>query len=343
MHDIHHLLPHHLPESVLREMRKARESRLLRFVKNWTLPLAMAAGISLYFLFAHCAPLAPLKPALESTAGLLTPVLIFVMLLLTFCKIDFSGLRPRRWHAHALLLQLGLGGALATAAFCSHETYREVLEGMTVCVICPTATAAAVITQKLGGEASSVAVYTLSANLLASLFVPLVFPLLEPAAGHTFLQTSAAILGRVFPTLVCPFLAAQLLRRFWPRLHARLLSLHDLAFYLWSVSLVIVSAQTTRSIVHSTKSPAVELLIALGALLVCLLQFLWGKQIGGRSGERITGGQSLGQKNTILAIWMAYTFLDPVSAIAPGSYVLWQNTVNSWQLWRKRRRDSAQG
>ena len=49
----------------------------------------------------------------------------------------------------------------------------------------------------------------------------------------------------------------------------------------------------------------------------------------------------LWQKNTILAIWMAYTFLDPVSAIAPGSYVLWQNTVNSWHLWRKRRHPRA--
>ena len=49
-----------------------------------------------------------------------------------------------------------------------------------------------------------------------SLFVPLVFPLLEPAAGHTFLLSAATILGKVFPTLVCPFLAAQLLRRFVP-------------------------------------------------------------------------------------------------------------------------------
>ena len=46
---------------------------------------------------------------------------------------------------------------------------------------------------------------------------------------------------------------------------------------------------------------------------------------------------ALGQKNTVLAIWMAYTYLNPASAIAPGSYVVWQNIINSWQLWKKRR------
>ena len=39
--------------------------------------------------------------------------------------------------------------------------YREVFEGAMVCLICPTATAAAVITGKLGGSASSLTTYTL--------------------------------------------------------------------------------------------------------------------------------------------------------------------------------------
>jgi BASS family bile acid:Na+ symporter len=341
MHDLKHLLPDHLPAGLKEELKKAKESRLLRFVKDWTLPIAMAVGVGSFFLFAYFPPFAPLKHPLEHTAEILTPVLIFAMLLLTFCKVDVRDLTPRRWHLWLLLLQLVASSLLAGWAYVSHETYKEVLEGITVCLICPTATAAAVITQKLGGKASSVATYTLGSNLLAALFVPLVFPLLEPSDNHTFLQTAGIILGKVFPTLVGPFLVAQLLRYVWPRLHARLMSIHELAFYLWGVSLTIVCAQTTRSIVHSTKSPGVELLIALGALLACVLQFVIGKQVGERSGERISAGQSLGQKNTVLAIWMAYTFLDPVSAIAPGSYVLWQNSINSWQLWKKRKKDAA--
>jgi len=47
----------------------------------------------------------------------------------------------------------------------------------------------------------------------------------------------------------------------------------------------------------------------------------------------------LGQKNTILAIWMAHTYLNPLSSVAPGSYVLWQNIINSCQLWKKRKNE----
>lgn len=63
-------------------------------------------------------------------------------------------------------------------------------EGAMVCLICPTATAAAVITGKLGGSAASLTTYTLLSNLLAAMAVPLVFPLVEPHADITFLQRS---------------------------------------------------------------------------------------------------------------------------------------------------------
>ena len=53
--------------------------------------------------------------------------------------------------------------------------------------------------------------------------------------------------------------------------------------------------------------------------------------------DRISAGQALGQKNTVLAIWMACTYLNPLSSVAPGSYVIWQNLFNSWQLWKKRK------
>ena len=76
-----------------------------------------------------------------------------------------------------------------------------------------------------------------------------------------------------------------------------------------------------------------------GRCLDCLLlAVLLGKTIGSVYNDRISGGQALGQKNTILAIWMAHTYLNPLSSVAPGSYVLWQKYINSWQLWKKRRK-----
>ena len=83
-------------------------------------------------------------------------------------------------------------------------------------------------------------------------------------------------------------------------------------------------------------------MIAFAGLVACCIQFYLGKRIGGYYGERISGGQALGQKNTVLAIWMAYTYLNPLASVGPGSYVLWQNIINSWQLWKMRKREAAQ-
>ena len=81
-----------------------------------------------------------------------------------------------------------------------------------------------------------------------------------------------------------------------PKVHHFLLGFHDAAFYLWAVALAIVSGQTVRSLVNSDAPVFVELLIALAGLITCCIQFYLGKRIGGHYGERISGGQALGQK-----------------------------------------------
>ena len=217
--------------------------------------------------------------------------------------------------------------------------YREVFEGAMVCLICPTATAAAVITGKLGGSVSALTTYTLLSNILAAVAVPLLFPLLEPHADLSFFTAFLKILSKVFPLLLCPFFAAWLIRLYLPKIHQWLLNMHDLAFYLWAVALTIVTAQTFKSLVESDTPASVKILIALAGLFACAVQFLLGKKIGAHYHDRISAGQALGQKNTVLAIWMAYTYLDPVSSLASGSYVLWQNIINSYQLWKKRKKE----
>ena len=82
-----------------------------------------------------------------------------------------------------------------------------------------------------------------------------------------------------------------------------------------------------------------EILIALFALIVCILQFILGKLIGKKYYNTIAGGQGLGQKNTVLAIWMALTYLNPLASIGPASYVVWQNSINSLQLWIREKRN----
>ena len=319
------------------EMKKL--SILVRFMKDWTLPIAMVAGVVCYFFYTGFDFIKPIKPAVHEIIAFLTPFLIFAQLLLTFSKIKVRELSPRMWNVWLLLLQFVsfMIVALILILIPMSNWVKIICEGMMVCLICPTATAAAIITGKLGGSAASLTTYTLLSNFLAAIFVPLMFPLVE-ASDMRFVEAFLRILSKVFPLLICPFILAVLIRNFLPSVQRFLLSLKDLAFYLWAVALTIVMAQTTKSMLSGETSPIEELYIAFGAMLVCVLQFYYGKKIGGYYKDRISGGQALGQKNTVLAIWMACTYLHPSSAIAPGSYVIWQNIINSWQLWKKRKR-----
>jgi len=79
------------------------------------------------------------------------------------------------------------------------------------------------------------------------------------------------------------------------------------------------------------------LILPLG---VCILQFALGKLVGRRWNDSISAGQALGQKNTVVGIWLTLTFLNPLAAISPGAYVLWQNLVNGWQIWYKEKHGS---
>lgn len=98
---------------------------LLRFLKNWTLPLAMLAGGIGYPVFIHL--------------SFLTPYLIFTMLLLTFCKVPFGDLRFKPVHFWLLLVQIG-GAVLVYLLLKPLNIFAA--EGAFICVIAPTATAA---------------------------------------------------------------------------------------------------------------------------------------------------------------------------------------------------------
>ena len=175
-------------------------------------------------------------------------------------------------------------------------------------------------------------------NVAVALVAPLFLAFSHPVEGMSLSSSFLVIIGKVFPLLLCPLLCAELVRKFIPRLHTVLVtSGRNLPFYLWLVALSLAIAMTTRAIVHSNLSLIVMAGIAVVSLICCLVQFAVGRRIGARYGEVIAAGQSLGQKNTVFAIWFAYTFLTPVTAIAGGFYSIWHNLVNTWQLQRYRR------
>ncbi|MCI5777431.1 MAG: transporter [Bacteroidales bacterium] len=313
-------------------------SKVVDLLRNWTLPTAMVAGVLIYASF-HCIDiLRPLHPFVWALDSVLTPGFIFVQLFLTFCRVDPREFRIKRWHVWLLLFQL-IG---STAAYFILAPVSPVLaQGAMVCLICPTATAAAVITSKLGGSAETLITYTLMINILTAAYVPLVFPLIHDHGGMEFLSAFLLILSKVFPLLIFPFLLAQLLRLLWGKAHEWMRDHSWVAFYIWGMALAMVMGKTVKSIVDDSGDALVIVSLALVSLATCAAQFMFGKVVAGHYGERISGGQAIGQKNTVMAIWMAQTYLNPLASVAPGAYVLWQNVINSYQLWKKRKKEEG--
>ena len=308
--------------------------RIVRFLRDWTLIISIVAGIAAYFIYVNISFLSGTRAFAHRTIGILQPLLIFAMLFLTFCKVNPRKLRFRMWHLWLLLIQCGLFVAIALILIAlPHSGLRVVLEGAMICLICPTATAGAVITKKLGGNVNDITTYTIMINLATALLVPAVVPFVHPNPALTVSTSAVLILGKVFPLLLLPLVAAMIIRYIFPRLNRWLGKYQDLSFYLWAVALALATAVTTRSIVHSDVALSTQLWLVVVSFVCCALQFYLGRKIGVIYHDKITAGQSFGQKNTVLAIWMGYTFFTPITAIVGGFYSIWHNVVNSYQLY----------
>jgi BASS family bile acid:Na+ symporter len=286
------------------------------------LPIALCVGFFFYSFLTQFA--------------VIIPYLISVMLFITYCKISIREIHFTRLHFWLLAIQM-VGSSLIFGALAWLNPV--VAQGAMICVLAPTAISAAVITGMLGGDVASLTAYSFLSNLSVAIVAPVLFSLVGVHHNVSFFDSFIYIIKGIFPLLFLPFLLAQIAEKVLPSFHALVKKRQSVSFYLWAVSLTIVVAKTISFIrAQPASSYRTDLWLALVSLLICLGQFLLGRRIGARYGSTITGGQSLGQKNTVLSIWMAQTYLDPISSVAPGTYVLWQNTVNSVQLWLKNRK-----
>lgn len=309
---------------------------MVKFIKKWSLIVSLVAGTVFYLAFSRIAWLVPVGnvagPLLQDTL----PVVLFALLYVTFCKIQISDMRPRPWHFWLQAIRVVLSALLVwVISLTSDPQAKLVLEGVFVCVICPTAAAAAVVAEKLGGSIASLTVYTIIANVVTSVIIPLFFPMVERGADITFLSAMAMVLRNVTAVLVAPLLLALLSRRVIPCFTEWIKGIKDLAFYMWCFNLAIVTGVTVRNILSANVSGTVLALLLLLPLAVAVALFSIGKSVGRRYGDSVSAGQALGQKNTVVAIWLTISFLNPLAAVAPGAYVIWQNLINAWQIWYK--------
>lgn len=311
--------------------------KVFSFFRKFALPCSLVLGALGYLIFAYIPFLQPLGDVVGPRLVELMPVVLFALLYVTFCKIEIKEMKPKAWHFVLQLIRTSLA-LLMVIAIClfgkNYET-KVILEGAFICFICPTAAAVAVVTEKLGGSIGSLTTYTVIANIFTMIIIPSLFPMVEKGADVSFLYMSMMVFRNVTTVLVVPLLLALLSRKFLPRFVDKVKSVKDLGFYMWCFNLTILMGETLRNFLHATVSGWILALLLIVPLAVCLVQFAIGKAVGRHWDASISAGQALGQKNTIVGIWLTLTFLNPLAAVAPGAYVVWQNLVNGWQLWYK--------
>lgn len=268
----------------------------------------------------------------------ITKYMLFIMLFIVYCKVDIKQFRWKPWHVYLLLIQF-------TACIVFYLIFfllnKNVAEGGLLCLMAPTATSAPVITGLLGGSVAGLITYSISSNLLVAVFAPIYFSLIgahgSTAENLSFIQSFVTICEKALPLIFGPFLLSIILKSFIPSIHDYFKKKQGISFWLWTIALVLLMARTTTDLyAMNAEQRSAAISLSLISLITCLLQFTIGRRIGKKYHNKVASGQAYGQKNTILAIWMAQTFFSPIVAVAPATYVLWQNLVNSYQLWKHR-------
>lgn len=266
-------------------------------------------------------------PQLSPWAWLIRWILV-VMLFVAFLDVDPGTARPVRAHLRLLLvwpLCAGLGWLLLRP-FGEQAALAGFLVGGT-----PTATAAPVITALLGGQAGFVTVSVLGSNLVGAVVLPLALVALP--GTHAPVGEG----GVLVPTLLligAPLAAAQALRWLRPAAARTLLRARLWTFPLWVAALTLAASRTSAFLQEHPEVPRSQVLaIFAGSALLCALNFAIGRRAG-RPGLELEAGQSIGQKNTMLTLWLGLAAAGPVAALGPASYVLWHNLWNGWQLSR---------
>jgi bile acid:Na+ symporter, BASS family len=286
-------------------------------LRNWTLPFAILCGL----LFHN--HLYSLYPS--------TPYLLFGMMFFTCTKISISEMKIRPIHIYLLMVQVLAGCGIY---YLLKGFDESVAQGLMICIFTPVAIASPVVGGLLGADVTLMTTFVLLSNITAAILAPIFFTLITSGNDIPFFASFMHIISKTLILLVLPLVLSWFINRFTPNLHNTIKRYHHLSFYLWAICMMILIGSTFHSIFSSSHNDyKLELIMAFGALIICLLQFFFGKKLGIHYKDMPAGRQMMGQKNTGIGIWLTISFLNPLASVAPAAYIIWQNLMNSLEIW----------
>lgn len=286
--------------------------------RPYVLPVAIVLGLLLH---RWCAML-----------SFLVPFIIFCILLLTFTAVDLRRLRMTMLDLWLILFQIVVSTSCYLAITILGGSHI-VAEGVLIGVLCPVASSVAVVACILGANRETVTTYTIVGNLMVAVVAPVAFTLIGDHPEMGLWNSFLLMTSKIASTLALPFFLAALLQFILPSVNNFIARYKGLGFYLWAVALLFTLGQTIDYIFLNGEGNWASIAWLGGlSLLFCIIQFGFGRWLGRRYGDVIGGGQLLGQKNSAMGIWMANTFLTPLSSVFLAFYSVYQNLFNAWQM-----------
>lgn len=262
--------------------------------------------------------------------GTWLPVSVALMLSITFMGIDTSRMRPQRMHLWVLLgIQLiGIGYWLAARAF----GCPVLAESLFFCGIAPVAIAAPVIVNLLKGDVEFATTALVLSHIVFGLLTPVLMPLVVQVEGVCYSELALEVARQLAVVLGVPAVIAAIFRWVYPPCKAWPARLRDVSLGIWIMNLTIISAVGIQRVLAMDISWWDMLPLAIGSLLVCVTGFVAGFKLGG-PGLKRECSQCLGQKNTILTLYIASQwYVHPLAYIGPAFYVFFHNIANALQI-----------
>ena len=286
--------------------------------KQYVLPLAIILGLLLHKWCAYFAFLAP--------------ILIFTILLLTFSAVDIRKLRLTLFDVELMAYQIVVSAALylAIRAFGGNKI---IAEGVMMGALSPVAASSTVVSCMLGANRERVTTYTIVGNLMVAIVAPIFFTLIGDHPEHDLGTAYTLMMVKIGSVLALPLFIILILQIWLPKVNQAIATRTGWSYYVWAVALLITLGQTIHYIIEKGEGNwSYIIILSILSLIFCIIQFRLGRIFGRRHGDIVGGGQMMGQKNSAMGIWMANTFLNPLSSVFMAFYSVFQNLYNAWQL-----------
>ncbi len=256
---------------------------------------------------------------------LLVPFLMLI-LFLAFIKIDLKF--PRFYFKEILSVFIGLfltaGIAFFVGKFLNLPLSWHI--GLVLAALTPTALGSPIIVNLAKGNLMLITQSILATNFATILYLP--------AFIYLFFQKEIVIdpilIGeKILILLIIPFLIAFILKKTKKDAYIKNISSHIafplLCFLIW----IVISKNSERILDAFFNYSWYFLIIAL----LTILNYSLGYIISFSKNKTVS--IALGHKNTVMTIWIALAFFDPVVALVPTIYLICHHVVNSMILYGK--------